>query len=146
MNKPNKLEKCKMKPEEAIETLKREALIKECLIENKNTFIRSCEVDDDEFDDDKERAEYSLAGYVKEKEVLEMAISALEEVQKYREIGTVEECREAVEKQKAKRPKNINYNYSYFKCPNCGEAIYSTDFGSHRYCLNCGQAIDWTDD
>lgn len=30
----------------------------------------------------------------------EMAIQALEEVQKYRQIGTVEECREAVEKQK----------------------------------------------
>lgn len=30
----------------------------------------------------------------------EMAIQALEEVQKYRKIGTVEECREAVEKQK----------------------------------------------
>lgn len=73
-------------------------------------------------------------------------LNALQEIQQYREIGTVEECREAVEKQKAKRPKNINYNYSYFKCPNCGEAIYSTDFGSHRYCLNCGQAIDWTDD
>lgn len=30
----------------------------------------------------------------------EMAIKALEEIQKYREIGTVEECLEAVEKQK----------------------------------------------
>ena len=29
-----------------------------------------------------------------------MAIQALEEVQQYRKIGTVEECREAVEKQK----------------------------------------------
>lgn len=30
----------------------------------------------------------------------EMAIKALEEVQQYRQIGTVEECREAVEKLK----------------------------------------------
>lgn len=30
---------------------------------------------------------------------VEMAIKALEEVQQYRQIGTVEECREAVEKQ-----------------------------------------------
>lgn len=30
------------------------------------------------------------------------AIKALEEIQKYREIGTVAECREAVEKQKLK--------------------------------------------
>ena len=34
----------------------------------------------------------------------EMAIQALEEVQSYRQIGTVEECREAVEKQKEKKP------------------------------------------
>ena len=31
---------------------------------------------------------------------IEEAIEALKEVQRYREIGTVEECREAVEKQK----------------------------------------------
>lgn len=33
-------------------------------------------------------------------EAVDMAIKALEEVQQYRAIGTVEECREAVEKQK----------------------------------------------
>ena len=31
---------------------------------------------------------------------IDLAIAALEEVQKYRQIGTVGECREAVEKQK----------------------------------------------
>lgn len=35
---------------------------------------------------------------------IEEAIKALEEIQQYRQIGTVEECREAVEKQKAKKP------------------------------------------
>ena len=34
------------------------------------------------------------------REAAEIAVKALNEVQKYREIGTVEECREAVEKQK----------------------------------------------
>lgn len=38
-----------------------------------------------------------------------MAIHALEEIQQYRAIGTVEECREAVEKQKAKKPRSIDY-------------------------------------
>ena len=33
----------------------------------------------------------------------ELAIKALEEIQQYREIGTVKECREAVEKQKPKK-------------------------------------------
>lgn len=32
-----------------------------------------------------------------------VAIEALKEIQQYREIGTVEECREAVEKQKSKK-------------------------------------------
>ena len=34
---------------------------------------------------------------------IDLAIAALEEVQKYRQIGTVEECREAVEKQNPKK-------------------------------------------
>lgn len=38
----------------------------------------------------------------------EMAISALEELQRYREIGTIEECREAREIQNEKRPKTVN--------------------------------------
>ena len=33
-------------------------------------------------------------------EEMDIAIKALEEIQQYREIGTVEECRMAVEKQK----------------------------------------------
>ena len=36
-------------------------------------------------------------------ELMEMAIKAMEEVQKYRQIGTVEECRAAVEKQNANK-------------------------------------------
>lgn len=39
------------------------------------------------------------SGYQMLRESLEMAITALKEIQQYREIGTVEECREAVEKQ-----------------------------------------------
>ena len=37
------------------------------------------------------------------REAAEIAVKALNEVQKYREIGTVEECREAVEKQKNRK-------------------------------------------
>lgn len=36
---------------------------------------------------------------IDESEAIELAIKALEEVQQYRAIGTVEECRAAVEKQ-----------------------------------------------
>ena len=71
-------------------------------------------------------------------------LNALEKIRQYREIGTVEECREAVEKQKPKKPKDVEYDYSYFVCDACGGWIYvSDDFESHHYCLNCGQAIQW---
>ena len=70
----------------------------------------------------------------------------IDECAEYEEIGTVEECREAVEKQKPKKPCDIEYDYSYFVCPNCGEGIYvSEDFESHKFCLNCGQAIQWNE-
>lgn len=73
---------------------------------------------------------------------IEEAIKALKEIQKYREIGTVEECREAVEKQKAKKPEVIDQDFDYYKCPVCGEYIWATDnINDHKYCLNCGQAV-----
>lgn len=81
-------------------------------------------------------------------EVRDIAISALKEVQQYRKIGTVEECRKAVEKQKAK--KIIIRDWNPTKCPTCGHEL-STSLGDGYYkhptflerCPNCGQAINW---
>ena len=71
-------------------------------------------------------------------EVRDIAISALEEIQQYREIGTVEECREAVEKQKPKKPVLRNDNGKLRKsCPVCG-CFFSP---LSRSCPKCGQAI-----
>lgn len=81
----------------------------------------------------------------------EVAIQALEEVQQYRKIGTVEECREAVEKQTAKKPTLIDYKkYANFVdnadflqdaywCPNCKQVV-----GSGSFCRDCGQKLDWS--
>ena len=75
-------------------------------------------------------------------QALTMAIKALKEVQQYRKIGTVEECREATKKQKAKKPEVIDQDFDYYKCPVCGEYIWATDnINDHKYCLNCGQAV-----
>ena len=77
-------------------------------------------------------------------DAFKIATKALKEIQQYRKIGTVEECRKAVEKQRAKEPKELDTEYGYFICGNCGGAIaYTDDFKSHKYCLNCGQAIQW---
>ena len=61
----------------------------------------------------------------------DMAIEALEEAQKYREIGTVEQCREAVEKQKPKKTPIVtnallSCSTSYV-CPNCGTEMMLID-------------------
>ncbi len=81
-------------------------------------------------------------------QALTSAISALKEIQQYREIGTVEECREAVEKQNPK--KIIIRNWSSTFCPTCGHEL-STSLGDGYYkhptflerCPKCGQAIQW---
>lgn len=75
-------------------------------------------------------------GYPMLREAKEMAISALKEIQKYREIGTVEECREAMEKQKAKKIQVGVQNF--YKCPMCQSILRITD----KYCHECGQAIN----
>lgn len=70
---------------------------------------------------------------------IEEAIKALEEIQQYREIGTVGECRGAVEKQKPKKPVLRNDNGKLRKsCPTCG-CFFSP---LSRSCPKCGQAID----
>lgn len=73
-----------------------------------------------------------------------------EELEQYREIGTVEECREAVEKQKAKKPR-LNYKPKFFgratyTCPRCGNCCleeFANERQNNRYCWDCGQKIDF---
>ena len=57
--------------------------------------------------------------------------------------GTVEECREAVEKQKPKKVIDRDLDFGYYTCPSCGTTISFMEDGykSHKFCLNCGQAI-----
>ena len=89
-------------------------------------------------------------------EVYEIAVQALEDIQKYRTIGTVEECRTAREKQipmKAKyenreiirhrhnpkgKPEWEKLIKAEYLCSNCKSPV-----GEDNYCSYCGQAIDW---
>ena len=72
---------------------------------------------------------------------LSMAITALKEIQQYREIGTVEECKEAVEKQKPKKPHRNYKKFSGLWCK-CGWYLGQKQCLDIKYCPNCGQAID----
>ncbi len=113
-----------------------------------------------------------IADWMEEyKKILEkrynMAIEALEEIQQYRAIGTVEECREAREKQTPKRPVwkkgrsiickdyadghgEVEENkWADWVCPNCGWFVGEQyiprrhNQQKSNYCSRCGQAIQW---
>lgn len=83
-------------------------------------------------------------------EVRDMAMHALEEIHQYRAIGSVEECRAAVEKQKAKKYVIDSCpDHAHYKCPSCGNihmTIYKPkgpQWGhASKFCEICGQAID----
>lgn len=93
------------------------------------------------------------------KPAVALAIKALTEIQQYRviekrlddmweaykSIGTLEECREAVEKQKAKACDvsgdgyaDGHLVYDTYECPNCGKE-YEIEYEEYEYCPNCGQ-------
>lgn len=82
---------------------------------------------------------------------VDVAVKSLSEIQQYRSIGTVEECREARKRQSTKKVKNRKllrdfHNRPYSvrgDCPNCGrEGLLSTNTD---YCNVCGQKLDWSD-
>ena len=152
-----------MTENEVIKIFENEVIILDCWIEHCKDIIADCETEDDEFDDDKERAELSLKDYTERKEAFDVAIEALKEIQlykdnklclipedvysrqcseldAYKEIGTVEECREAVEKQKPKKPHRNYKKFSGLWCK-CGWYLGQKQCLDIKYCPNCGQAI-----
>ena len=80
-------------------------------------------------------------------EASKIAIQALEEIQQYRAIGTIEEFKTLKEKSVAKKvvvehiPKTSwTKEISHYLCPSC-RSIFS--FGGKPYCSKCGQKLDW---
>lgn len=75
-------------------------------------------------------------------EDMEMAIKALEEIHQYRAIGTVEECREARERQIPKKP----IHDGLYACPNCHTIMLQGAFEAKgKCCKECGQVLDWSE-
>lgn len=89
-------------------------------------------------------------------EAANLAIQALEEVQQYHAIGTVEEFRRAKGKQEPKKPnKTVDSSWGVKKevhtCPACDYYLTEVHFITPQklesnkkitYCEICGQAID----
>ena len=75
-------------------------------------------------------------------------------VKTYETIGTPEECRQAAEKQIAKKPRE--YEDKFYGCPVCGNVLlhkwekYPTKLMNKKnglpYCLGCDQKLDWSDE
>lgn len=65
-----------------------------------------------------------------------------EELQEYKQLGTLEEVQELVELRKEKRPQKVLgvSGVTEYECQNCGNTIpYLED-----YCEWCGQKQDWS--
>lgn len=88
-------------------------------------------------------------------EAHEFCVKMLKELEQYRQIGTVDECRAAREKMK---PKKIIFNsepdreYEDYICPSCKDILQQRRKGTtailiyhFKHCPNYGQALDWTD-
>lgn len=63
----------------------------------------------------------------------------------YREIGTVEECRTAVERMKTRKIKGRSLTHEGYvgNCPCCGKLVALHD--DNKICRKCGQALDWSE-
>lgn len=77
-------------------------------------------------------------------EAIDIIDDAMFELQQYREIGTVEECRAAVEKQIAAKPlggMDIEGN-EYAICRECSSILSDGEWLA-QYCPDCGKKVDW---
>jgi len=81
------------------------------------------------------------------------AIQALEKVQQFEAIGTVEEFKVLKEKSVAKKPLLrlcggcqsccVDCDRYEDRCPTCNGGLYIESGKPHKHCPDCGQKLDW---
>ena len=74
-------------------------------------------------------------------------MSVKDELEEYKQLGTLEEVREAVEKQQKKKPKTkmLSGDIEWW-CPSCGESHIMMDSKKgFSHCHHCGQKLDWSE-
>ena len=85
-----------------------------------------------------------MLGILPGSDISKVLIKALEDLLEYRAIGTVEECRAAIEKQRrkpVKDPYGTSYIWKAGYCPVCGCGVTAR----WNYCQCCGQKLSWED-
>lgn len=72
-----------------------------------------------------------------------------DELDAYRAIGTVEQCREAVERMKPKKAVSVSRAdgiIRFFPCPHCSTPEkYVQVYPKQKHCVECGGSIDWSE-
>ena len=90
----------------------------------------------------KEEPNVSPLVYKGREEKANTILVMVEELKQYRAIGTVDECRAAVDKQTARKATtNHSWTHYHFFCPVCNMEV-----NDMKYCPNCGQKLDWSDE
>ena len=91
----------------------------------------------------------------RDKEALKVAVKALKEIQQYRAIGTVQQCKEAVEKQNVEEVCNMHRSEDeadiacygedalFGRCPCC--TSFNVSLWNNNFCGECGQKLDWSE-
>lgn len=110
-------------------------------LENCKKEIQSCEVAIKALE---EIQQYRAIGTVNEfKSLKENWLNKFDSLIEYRKIGTPEECRAAVEKQD-KMPMRKGYDNGRIRkcCGRCGCFVLPAS----KYCSKCGQKLDWSEE
>ena len=83
---------------------------------------------------------YQSCDHTKQSDMARMVILAINELQQYKHLGTLEEVRDAVERKQAKKPSLMLGIYGrVYECKECGNEL---DMYS-EYCPFCGQKQEW---
>ncbi|HIW82689.1 MAG TPA: hypothetical protein H9742_14405 [Candidatus Acetatifactor stercoripullorum] len=95
--------------------------------------------------DFEKESDMALAYRLKRQEAMKIAISALKEIQEYQNIGTADECKAAVEKQRPMKPlEGLDlYGNDYKICRQCSAIVEDGEWRAN-FCPDCGNAIDWS--
>lgn len=88
-----------------------------------------------------------MVGILPKSDISKFIIHAMQELREYKQLGTLEEVRDAVEKQKKKKPIEDSHHgiihTEVYRCPSCNGIFSGRGFA--KYCFHCGQAIDWSE-
>ena len=90
---------------------------------------------------------------------MEKLVNDMKSLYEYRQIGTLDECRQDVEKQKTKKIVRVKLRQSEwgseYRCPVCESDLIKTVFSNEdgtepdekiSWCSGCGQKLDWSDE